>query len=220
MNRRQLNVFVVPGMNGDRFFQNKKIVRNLEDADVVVFTGGADINPKIYGKKAHESTYFSEYRDAYELEAFNKMKPNQLAVGLCRGAQLLCALNGGILVQNVSSHCGGHRMMNSEGVTFPITSIHHQMMYPWDMPEEDYDVLFWADHLSRFYEGDGVDPDLIARNVEPEICVFHKEGLPKCLSIQGHPEMMPVCPTTDMINDLIYSLLDGDYEPRGAWKKR
>jgi GMP synthase-like glutamine amidotransferase len=220
MNRRQLNVFVVPGMSGDSFFQNKKIVRNLEDADVVVFTGGADINPKIYGKKAHGSTYFSEYRDAYELEAFNQMRPDQLAVGLCRGAQLLCALNGGILVQNVSSHCGGHRMMNSEGVTFPITSIHHQMMYPWDMPEGDYDVLFWADHLSRYYEGDGVDPDLILRNVEPEICVFHKEGLPKCLSIQGHPEMMPACPTTDMINDLIYSLLDGDYSPKGAWKKR
>jgi hypothetical protein len=57
-------------------------------------------------------------------------------------------------------------------------------------------------------------------NVEPEICVFHKEGLPKCLAIQGHPEMMARCPTTDMINDLIYDLLDGTYQPRGAWKLR
>lgn len=220
MNRRKLNVFVVPGMNGDRFFENHRNVQNQEDADVVVFTGGADINPAIYGKKAHESTYYSSYRDQYEIEAWNNMKPEQLAIGLCRGSQLLCALNGGILVQNVSSHCGGHRMMNANGVMFPITSIHHQMMYPWNMPEEDYDVLFWADHLSRCYEGDGVDLEVMKNNVEPEICVFHREGFPKCLAIQGHPEMMPKCPTTDMINDLIYDLLDGTYKPEGAWKKR
>lgn len=85
MNRRQLNVFVVPGMNGDRFFQNKRIVRDQNEADVVVFTGGADINPEIYGKQAHPSTYFSDYRDAYEIEAFRKMRKDQLAVGLCRG---------------------------------------------------------------------------------------------------------------------------------------
>ena len=220
MNNKKLKVFVVPGMNGDRFFQNKEIVRDQNEADVVVFTGGADINPEIYGKKAHPTTYFSNYRDAYEIEAFRKMRPDQLAVGICRGAQLLCALNGGILIQDVTSHVGGHIMHNNTGKSFPITSIHHQMMYPWGLPKEDYDVLFWADGLSRHYEGDGVDTELMRRNVEPEIVAFHHEGLPKCLAIQGHPEMMEQCPTTDLVNELIYSLLDGTYKPEGAWELR
>lgn len=222
MNRRQLNVYVVPGMNGDRFFQNHRNVREIEEADVVVFTGGADINPAIYGKEAHHTTYFSRQRDEYEIEAFNMMRSDQLAVGLCRGCQLLCALNGGILIQNVSNHagCGQHRIHNSKGKTYPIVSIHHQMIYPWDLPETDYDVLYWADHLSRYYEGDGIDLEVIKNNVEPEITVFHREGLPKCLAIQGHPEMMEHGATTDLINDLIYDLLDGTYTPEGAWKKR
>ena len=95
--RRQLNVFVVPGMNGDRFFENCRNVQNLEDADVVVFTGGADINPAIYGKKVHESTYFSDYRDKYEIEAWNNMRPDQLAIGLCRGLTLMAHVKQGEL---------------------------------------------------------------------------------------------------------------------------
>lgn len=222
MNQRQLNVYVVPGMNGDRFFNNRRLVSNIEDADVVVFTGGADINPEIYGKEAHPTTYFSRQRDKYEIEAFNAMRPDQLAVGLCRGCQMLAALNGAILIQNVSSHagCGQHRIHNANGKTFSIVSIHHQMIYPWDLPEDEYDVLYWADHLSRYYEGDGVDPEVMKNNVEPEIAVFHKENLPKCLCIQGHPEMMEHGATTDLVNDLIYDLLDGTYTPEGAWKKR
>ncbi len=216
--KRQLKVFVVPGMNGDRFFQNKVNVRKQEDADVVVFTGGADINPAIYGREAHPTTYFSDYRDSYEIEAFNQMRPDQLALGICRGAQLLCALNGGILVQNVTGHTRGHYMVNGLGERFPITSLHHQMMYPWGIDKENYDVIFWSTGISSLYEGDGVDSSLIKKNVEPEVVYFHSPDLPKCLSIQGHPEMMSPCETTDMINDLIYDILDNSYIPRGAWK--
>lgn len=223
MNRKNLNVYVVGSGTGyARFIYNGHLVQNIEDADVVVLTGGADINPAIYGKEAHPTSWWSERRDAEEIAGFKATRPDQIIVGICRGAQLSCALYGGILVQDVSGHagCGQHRMANADGKTYPIVSIHHQMMYPWDLPEEDYDVLYWADHISSRYLGDGVSEAVVRANVEPEVAVFHREGLPTCLAIQGHPEMMGHCETVDMINDLLLDLVNGTYGPTGKWVKK
>ena len=94
-------VYVVGYSTGySRFIHNMNLVNNIEEADIVLFTGGEDISPELYGCKKHETTYFTRRRDEEEVSAFNKMRPNQLAVGICRGAQLFCALNGGILVTN------------------------------------------------------------------------------------------------------------------------
>lgn len=223
MNNKKLNVYVVgPSSGYARFIKDYRLVSDIAEADVVVLTGGADINPAIYGKAPHETTWWSESRDAAEIAGFKATRPDQVIVGICRGAQLACALYGGILIQDVSGHCGcgSHRMSNADGVTYPVVSIHHQMLYPWDLPDEDYDVLFWADHLSRRYLGDGVDENVVNRNCEPEVTVFHREGLPTCLAIQGHPEMMGSCPTVDMVNDILNSLLDGTYQPTGKWVKK
>ena len=39
---------------------------------------------------------------------------------------------------------------------------------------------------------------------EPEIVLYHKEGLPKCLAIQGHPEIMrSEAPVIEMLNKLL-----------------
>jgi hypothetical protein len=59
--------------------------------------------------------------------------------------------------------------------------------------------------LSDVYEGDGVDPNKIIENGEPEIVLFHKEGKPLSLAVQGHPEMMPGSPVSNMISDLLIS---------------
>lgn len=205
-------VYVVGYSTGySRFIHDMTLVNKIEDADIVLFTGGEDISPELYGCKIHETTYFTRRRDQEEIEAFNKIRPNQLAVGICRGAQLFCALNGGILVQHCTGHCGvGHHMMiNSKGEEYEIPSIHHQMQFPFYMPSEDYEVLFKASNrLSSCYEGDKVDEELIKQNGEPEVVLYHKEGKPKCLGIQGHPEMMlPNCNTVNMINGIIDELL-------------
>lgn len=190
-----------------RFIKNCELVKNMDDADIVLFTGGADIDSSCYGKKRHHSTYPDRRRDQEEIAAFRKVRKDQLAVGICRGHQLLAALNGGILVQDVNNHCGGgtHAITNGKE-EYQMTSIHHQMVYPYDMPKEDYDVLYWSNCVGTRWEGDGVDPEKIIENGEPEIMVFHKEGMPKCLGIQGHPERIPDSPVSDMINDLIDKL--------------
>lgn len=195
---------------GKTFIKNSVLVPNIEDADIIILPGGADINPSIYHKERHHTTtWLNQERDEREINDFNSVREDQVVLGICRGAQLLCALFGGILVQNCHNHCGcDHQITNSER-TFNITSIHHQMMYPYDIPKENYDILYRSTRrLSDVYEGDGVNPQLIIEDGEPEIVLFHKEGMPLSLAVQGHPEMMPGSPVSNMISDLLISYVN------------
>ena len=176
---------------------NRVLVDKIEDADVVVLTGGADVDPSTYGKTPEPETYGYKSRDIFEISEYKKVRTDQVVVGICRGAQLLTVLNGGILVQHVTGHCnGGHKMIDTRGNIYEITSLHHQMCYPFDMPQTDY-------------EGDGVDPEMIEANGEPELIIYHKDLEPISIAIQGHPEMMPTdCRTVKMFNQLIDDCLE------------
>ena len=179
-------------------------VDKLEEANVVIFTGGEDVTPSIYGCKKHPRTYCNKFRDEEEKKIFEQIKENQLVLGICRGSQFLCAMNGGYLVQHCSNHAIGktHEITNGT-MGYQITSTHHQMQYPYNLDKQDYDVLYWASPMSEFWEGDKIDANEILRHGEPEIVLYHKAGRPKCLAVQGHPEMIPNSPVAEMINSLV-----------------
>jgi len=217
MNKPLKKVYVVgPQLGYARSIHNKELVDDITKADIVVLTGGADISPSTYGKKKLPCTWDYIERDAFEINAYNKVRPDQLVVGVCRGAQLLCALNGGNLVQDADRHAMGsyHNMQGMpgtpyEGHNYAITSLHHQMMYPFDIPQENYTIVFRAyPNRSTYYVGDGINPDIIRQKGEPEIIIFHAPDKPVGLAIQGHPEMMEqTCDTVVMFNDMIDDLL-------------
>ncbi len=107
-------IYVVGGSNGYANWMEGEIVSTMQEADLVVFTGGEDVNPALYDKRAHPATYFNRRRDSEEIVAFDDARSlNKKIVGVCRGAQLLCALAGGILVQN-QTHPWVHSMAISE----------------------------------------------------------------------------------------------------------
>lgn len=179
-------------------------VDSVEKADIVVFSGGADINPELYGCKRHDSTWFSEQRDALEVNCYKKLSKNQTVIGICRGAQLITALNGGKLIQDVSGHTNGPHTVTNNDIKFKIESIHHQMMYPFDMNKKDYTLLYWAaKRLSDHYEGDGINTPPF----EPEVVLYHKTDCPTGLAIQGHPEMMSKCRAHEVLNDILKTIL-------------
>lgn len=186
------------------WIKDKELVHNIEEADVILFTGGSDVNPEIYGCKKHITTYFNQTRDEYEIEAYNKVAPHQLCLGICRGLQLLNVLNGGLLIQNVDNHATytTHPVINAENTDerYEVTSLHHQMVYPWVMPKEHYKILYYASRRGTIYEGDKIkNPPC-----EPEIVLYTVPGKPKCLGIQGHPEMMRSnAPILDMLNQML-----------------
>lgn len=164
------------------YLRNIAIVNNIENADYVLFTGGEDINPDIYNCEAHESTYFTRRRDKQELDAFKCIREDQFVLGTCRGLQLLCALYGGLLVQDVNNHglWGTHPMYNKDGDEFQITSLHHQMAYPWTINPDHYDVLFDTPHrsITEIYLSYDVEEHYL--NHEYDFMV-HENGLHKTI---------------------------------------
>lgn len=206
-----MKIYVVGGAdNYVNFIENVQLVDKLEDAQLVVFTGGEDVTPSLYGCRKHRTTYSNLRRDQEEKAIFNKIDPKkQVCLGICRGSQFLCVMNGGKLIQNITCHATGftHGITDRNKV-YQITSTHHQMQYPFDLNEDDYDILFTSYGVeSDYYEGDRIDPDVVLGK-EPEIVLYHKNGLPKCLAVQGHPEMIPDSPVAEMINNLVKDLVD------------
>lgn len=188
------------------FITGVSLVENIEDADIVVFTGGEDVDPSMYGAKKHPQTYSNLQRDLYEKEMFEKINPNQLVVGICRGSQYLCVLNGGKLVQ----HCTGHGIFGTHSIlcgdtVYEITSTHHQMQYPFNLNDEDYTLIGISyTRRSLSYEGDGISGIDVVYKGEPEIVLYHKKEMPRCLAIQGHPEYMrKEAPVVKYLNKLI-----------------
>lgn len=149
--------------------------------DAVVIWGGSDIHPSIYGeenKGSHVGDKLSE-RDLIEVAVCKAAITNGVPIiGICRGAQLACALAGGKLYQDVDGHHGSHVVETDSGEEYVTSSIHHQMMDIRGMPQEEVRLIAWTKG-HRAPEVNGA--------VEPEIAYFPKI---KALAIQGHPEFM------------------------------
>ena len=76
--------------------------------DLIVFTGGADIHPSIYGEKNTHS-HCNIGRDKREIFVYRMAKKwNIKMFGICRGHQFLNALTGGKLIQDLHSFKKAH----------------------------------------------------------------------------------------------------------------
>lgn len=163
---------------------------NLKEADLVIFTGGPDVDPSYYNESSHKWTSTDWWRDPYEFAVFfNAVQLNIPMLGICRGAQLLTVANGGKLVQHVNNHglTGTHRIYFDDGSKpIQITSTHHQMMYPFKMKSKNYELIAYAKGLSDQYwkNREELYPDIVK---EPEIVYYPNNN---CLCIQGHPERL------------------------------
>lgn len=102
-----------------------------KDIDILVFTGGEDISPQIYGHQRLAVTGCNLIRDHIEIEEYEAY-PDAFKVGICRGGQLLNALSGGLMWQHVRGHNRGpHFVLDLETKTkHRVSSVHHQMMRP------------------------------------------------------------------------------------------
>lgn len=186
---------------------NEEDVMRLPHEDIVIlFRGGEDIHPSLYNeKRVPESMAPFEIsrRDQFEKNIFAYAKQAGIPMlGICRGAQMLCALSGGKLVQHVTGHSRTHPIITNEGKTLEATSTHHQMLYPWDTK---YKLLAWAiPALSKEYK---LNPEVSLSRVlaEPEVVFFPET---KALAIQGHPEYLTQTnPYVTYCNDLVKEYL-------------
>lgn len=169
----------------------------LVQTSALVIWGGQDISPVIYGQKANEYTGAPDHlgeRDKLEVALANAAIQEGIPIiGICRGAQLMCAMSGGSLVQHVDNHAGpDHPILTKDGARYKCPSLHHQMMHPWPLEEGvDFEKIAWMEEpRSKRYLGEpneeGVAQALTVP-YEPEILWFPQT---KALCIQSHPEFI------------------------------
>lgn len=109
----------------------KPVEANLVDpATFILFSGGSDVSPHLYGSKPHPTTRSDPRRDEIEATLFEKYKDNP-KIGICRGGQFLNVMSGGSMYQNVDGHTGSHMLFDHDTCeNIYVTSTHHQMMFP------------------------------------------------------------------------------------------
>ncbi|HET6820604.1 MAG TPA: gamma-glutamyl-gamma-aminobutyrate hydrolase family protein [Candidatus Limnocylindria bacterium] len=79
----------------------------LDAMDGLVISGGADLDPALYGEAVDGSRAPDAARDALDLRAFQAAAAHAVPVlGICRGMQAINAFSGGTLVQHVEGHEG------------------------------------------------------------------------------------------------------------------
>lgn len=193
MNKPDRTVYIV-GSGGGTYanWMEAERTNRIEDATFVVFTGGEDVTPHLYGERAHPTTFYSYDRDVYESRMFAKaLVLGKPMVGICRGCQFLTVMSGGKLVQDQPNPQFIHQIETYDGETIYMSSTHHQAAYPWKMPKEDFKIIAWTSAMLPYHWGseDGEELVLGVVDEDKEVeSVFYPKT--KCLGIQGHPEMI------------------------------
>lgn len=190
------------------FTQNDyQVVDTVRAADMVVWTGGDDIFPGLYGEKPISGTHFDKIRDERDLQTVKvAVELGKFLVGICRGAQLLnCIPNGGTLWQDVNNHGGYHQSFDClSGTMKELNSVHHQAMRPTD----DAEIICWAlesTHKKAYGDTWYKQSDVTKiplKEKDMEVLYYPKT---KSFCFQAHPEFGHP-PTTEYFFDILEKL--------------
>ena len=152
-----------------------------DSCDGLLLTGGADMDPVLYGQSNTASQGIDPLRDRDELYLAGRfLELEKPILGICRGHQVLNVALGGDLIQHIPGHSAvapgvDHvHMVTAEhgflrqlyGDRFPVNSSHHQI-------------------IGRL----GAGLQVLCRSEEGHIeGVLHENG--RILGLQFHPERM------------------------------
>lgn len=143
----------------------------------LILWGGTDIGSYLYNENPHTMNDKPDQdRDTREVKLFlSAIEEKRSVIGVCRGAQLLCALQGGSLLQHVPEHKNNNHAvevivsykhpLNYSARIFNVAADHHQVMVP-----KQGEILAWSDFDNA-----------------PEVVWWEKT---RCLGVQPHPEWM------------------------------
>ena len=159
----------------------------IEEADLVIFGGGSDVEPLLYGEDnthKHPMTFYNEARDAADAKIYLQARDQGTAMlGVCRGAQFLHVMNGGKLYQDIDGHQGPHAgwCIKEKCHIDKVSSVHHQScMYN---KEGGMEVLMTGGRSSERWLN--IDEKETGAKVDIEAFFYRDTG---CFGVQGHPE--------------------------------
>ncbi len=121
---------------------SRKFKELFDESDGVIFTGGPDIPPSLYGKKTDLATVIEDPpRHRFEIsflhhllvgdpkshtEAFMKKKPYYLVLGICLGMQSMNVAMGGTLIQDIPSEVYGIKNLE-QAKSMPADKMHRSI---------------------------------------------------------------------------------------------
>jgi len=169
------------------------ILALLEIAHGLLVTGGADFDPRAYGRQPHAKLgSISPRRDHLDRVAieYALARPELPVLGICRGIQSLNVVAGGTLVQDVPSQVEG--------------ALKHSQTAPGWYPTHDLSVagdsrlraIFGAERIgvNSFHHQAVEEPApwfrAVAWTDDGVIEAIEREGEGFCLGLQCHPELM------------------------------
>jgi putative glutamine amidotransferase len=174
--------------------------RAFASMDGLLLSGGADLDPALYGQGPHPTTAVEPARDALELEAWRAARERNLPVlGICRGFQAINVFSGGSLLQDLDGHtspaypapeahshelrldpaCRLARILGSDepAAELEVNTYHHQAVRP-----EDLAPGLRAAGLSPHEDGELVEA---LETADPDAWI---------IGVQSHPERTEFTP--------------------------
>lgn len=186
--REKPKIYVVGSSTHYANWMEGTLVPTVEEADIVVFTGGEDVDPLMYKQERNPKTSSNISRDLEEEKIFLQAKElNKKMVGICRGSQFLCVMAGGTLVQHQENPLYVHDLITYTGDDVETTSTHHQAQNPYGLMPRDYQILAWTSGISPMHENGRKQELYVPGMKECEVVYYDKIN---ALGIQGHPESM------------------------------
>lgn len=181
---------------------------DLDTDSILILWGGGDISPALYNCKLSPMGGGGEEpgpRDQVEWAMLQRAIELVIPIiGVCRGAQMLCAAAGGKLIQHLNNHAGAnHEVTTVDGEHFMVNSLHHQLMYPFEV---DHKLLGWSstNRSEIYYDEDKI---LMELPCEPELVVFPTI---RGIGAQWHPEAMrSEAPASQYLLKTIKEVMEG-----------
>ena len=159
----------------------------LDGLDGIMFTGGSDVDPALYGEPPHPTVNLKPERDTAELMLMRAALAADLPLlGICRGMQLMAVAYGVRLHQHLPDVLGHH---GHRPVSGPKFGWHPVELVPGSRAQA---ILGDRVTVNSFHHQGVQDPGrLQATGWCPEdklIEVVEDPDLPFALGVQWHPE--------------------------------
>lgn len=170
-------------------FGDKEAIEDaLQLVDGVIITGGADVNPLMYGEMWHITQGEADSaRDIFDIQLITSAVEREIPIlGICRGCQIINVALGGTLYQDnmeAGSHVGVHVQKNRKAFASHMINIDKDS-FLYEVCGEKYPVNSFH-HQSVKEPGNGIKvvataPDGIVEAIQHEskfiwACQFHPE---------------------------------------------
>ena len=167
----------------------------LQHVDGVLLTGGADIDPAVYGETdRHPTVELAPDRDAYELAlARLAVERDMPLLAICRGAQVLNVAAGGTLIQDIPSQLPTtleHSITEPKNAIAHDITIHPETCLALLLTRPGAAINLIAVNSRHHQSVKDTAPGFVVSATAPDGVVeaIEKPGARFCVGVQWHPE--------------------------------